>query len=216
MKQFIKLYPLHFQQIIRNLETQAHVSAMPILISEITRIMDQKNHVKCSRKDVMRWLSHESDKVASRLMPKLERIGFWVSVKRKGKKVRGLYMINPSVLNNVQSKLNGMLSAIYLNYGGKRIEFDSYMETLGEKDMDDQNYIELEINKDYELQALERLQEVDKMRNMVDWLKEQVDRKDAQISEKDTQIRMIFECLTPEQIKKVERHLKIIKGGSGD
>lgn len=155
MQHFAKLDPIMCEQIQRSLETNTLISAFSIVINKMIQNMTLKNEVQSTQKKVMLIIGDKTTFRAKKLMPLLEKLGFWVKTKRSH------YMINPLLVNRINEKAVHILYGIYCSHQGARIVLDPHCAAL-KKSWETKGYnktIAIEIEKSYESRVREEVEE---------------------------------------------------------
>ena len=183
MAEFTKVYFDFLNVVVRSLETDSDRKKFILVISGIVKNASQANIVKCTQKDLMKWSSLKQDSIR-KLSAQLTQSGFWTAVKDRKWDVeknenrvvikRGLYMINPSVLNSLPSEKLGKLHAIYRSWMGKKIK-------IPETSDKPQVRVEKSIDKVYENEVYESQVREKKMELAIEVLQKQLEIKDKQI-----------------------------------
>ena len=188
----MKLYSIAFEQIERSLRAKISLNFMKAL-NEVLKRMDDNNQVRCTAKDIQIWLNQKCPKLSKRLPSILKKIGFWVSFKRSH------YMINPLVLNKVDSEQIPTLVGVYKSLDGIPVEFDMYVKSRKDFSLHRANdkMIEIEVNNLYERTISEKQKEKHKMNErLIKTLTNELDEKNKTIREKDQYIKELVNHLT--------------------
>lgn len=143
---FYKVYLANFLQLFRNFEKTSYKHNFSEIFPEILLALKTDNVVDLSQKKIQRLLNKASLYSSKELTPQLSKIGFWTPLKTKsGKKKRGIYMINPDIVNAYPTNQLIRLRRIYEEgLDGKQIELDEYVKSK----IDQKNYIEVRANCD--------------------------------------------------------------------
>ena len=200
MHYFAKLNPIQQIQIFRHLPKNLEAAYGNLSILMITE-MNSKNEITMTRKKMQMLLGDKSAKRVQYLMPILQKLGFWVKIKRS------LYMINPELVNCVKNSMVPGLIGIYRSYEGLQIELDSYCRTLSfNKNFN--KTIEIDLQKDYETRVKQGIQEIDSMNQKI------IVSLTKQLDAKDKQINILLQMLSGEEVSDTDKnkisHLRLV------